>query len=336
MLENAELRAETARILENIYEVREDWEKLVSALEILVLSTDESPRRVELLRKIAATTASQIGDGNRAFDAQARAVREDPSLAESREELETLANSADAWDKLIALYNEVAEGLSDAMLARHYWMRLAGIEEQLGRVAEAAQSYTKILGLDPADAEALLAMDALYRRTGRSEDLIGVFRRRIELAEDGAERESLYAQMASVYEEKLGKPDEAIAEYKEVLTLDPTSQAALSALESLFTRQRMWDELAENLETRLGLAESEEEQIRLMLRLASLREKEMGFSGRRHRRIPSGTRTRADERRRSRGARTARQRGQARARDIGDSRTSVPPAGRLSEADRRL
>jgi len=54
------------------------------------------------------------------------------------------------------------------------------------------------------------------------------------------------AQMAGVYEEKLGKPDEATAAYREVLTLDPTSQVALGALESLFMRQRMWAELAEN------------------------------------------------------------------------------------------
>ncbi len=277
MLENEELRGEAASILENIYEVREDWERLIRALEILVLASSEPSRRVELLRKIASTASGQLKDRERAFDAQARAVREDPALAESRDELEGFAEAAGTWDKLVELYNKVAEGLSDAALARHYWMRVAVIEERLGRVAEAAQSYTKILGLDPSDAEALLAMDALYRRTGRWDDLIGVFRRRIELAEDGAERESLYAQMAGVYEEKLGKPDDAIAAYREVLTIDPTSQVALGALESLFMRQRMWNELAENLETRLGLAESEDEQIRLMLRLASLREKEMGF-----------------------------------------------------------
>ena len=277
MLENTELRGESASILENIYEVREDWEKLVRALEILALSSTDASRRVELLRKIAATTSTRIGDQSRAFDAQARAVREDPSIPESREELESLAEVASAWDKLVALYNEVAANLDDPGLARDYWLRLAGIEERLGRVAEAAESYEKILGLDPTDAEALASMDALYRRTGRWEDLIGVYRKRIELAETGTEREALYAQMAGVYEERLGKPDEATLAYREVLTLDPTSQLALGALESLFTRQRMWSELAENLETRLGLAESEEEQIRLMLRLASLREKEMGY-----------------------------------------------------------
>src|SRR5690606_40516626 len=60
----------------------------------------------------------------------------------------------------------------------------------LGKVEEAAQSYEKVLTLDPGDAEALQAMDALYRRTGHWEELIGVFRRRIDLVEDAAQRRS--------------------------------------------------------------------------------------------------------------------------------------------------
>jgi tetratricopeptide (TPR) repeat protein len=276
MLETDEaLRGEAASILESIYETREDWEKLIGALEILAISDAESERRVSLLRKIAATAASQLGDVERALDAQARALKEDPSLADSLLELEQLAEQANAWDKLITIYNEVAGGLDEPTLAREYWMRLAAIEERLGKVEEAAHSYEKVLSLDPGDAEALQAMDALYRRTEHWDELIGVFRRRIELTGDGNERESLYAQMAQVYEERLGKPDDAIAAYREVLALDPTSQVALGALDGLFTRQSMWSELSENLETQLGLAETEEAQLALMLRLAALREGKM-------------------------------------------------------------
>ncbi len=276
MLEGEEaLRGEAASILESIYEAREDWEKLIGALEILAISDAESERRVSLLRKIAAVAANQLADVERALDAQARALKEDPSVADSLLELEQLAEQANAWDKLITIYNEVAGGLDEPTLAREYWMRLAAIEERLGKVEQAAQSYEKVLSLDPGDAEALQAMDALYRRTEHWDELIGVFRRRIELTGDGTEREALYAQMAQVYEEKLGKPDEAIAAYREVLALDPTSQVALGALDALFTRQSMWTELAENLETQLGLAETEEGQLGLMLRLAALREGQM-------------------------------------------------------------
>ena len=111
-----------------------------------------------------------------------------------------------------------------------------------------------VLSIDPADQEALAAMEALYQRTERWSDLIGVYRRRIELAEDPAAREKLYAGMAEVYETQLHKPEEAIAAYKEVLGFDETSNLALTALDGLFTRQSKWEELADNLEAQLRLA----------------------------------------------------------------------------------
>ena len=276
LLTHSELRGEAAAILENIYEAREDWEKLLGALEILAATADDSQKKVGLLRKIAATAAGQLGALERALDAQARALKEDPALTDSRLELEQFAAQAQAWDKLIEIYNDVAGGLSDQALARDYWMRLAAIEEQLGRVREAAQSYEKVLALDPSDAEALQAMDQLYRGTGHYNDLISVYRRRIELTNDPAESEALYGQMAHVYETQLGRTDDAIAAYREVLALDPTSKVALGALEGLFTRQALWPELAENLETQLNLADGDAEQLGLMLRLSALRERQMG------------------------------------------------------------
>jgi tetratricopeptide (TPR) repeat protein len=277
MLGNADLRAEAAGILEEIYETSGSFEKLIQALEILAEAESDVAKRVRLLRKIAHTAAENLKDLARAFDAAARALKDDPANLETRGELEQLAERASAWDKLDIIFSEIAQGISDAQLARGYWMRLAAIDERLGKVDEAAQNYLRVLSIDPADGEALAAMDALYRRTERWSDLISVFRRRIELAADGPDRETLYAQMAEVYENKLGKPEDAIAAYREVLGLDPTSNVALTALDGLFTRQSMWEELADNLESQLRLATDDGEQIRLMLRLAALRESKMSM-----------------------------------------------------------
>jgi tetratricopeptide (TPR) repeat protein len=277
MLENADLRAEAAEILEEIYEARSDWEKLIQALEILAASAPDVDGRVRILRKVARTAAESLKDLQRAFDAQARALKDDPANLETRTELENLAEQSDAWGKLDGIFSEIAGGISDAQLARGYWMRLAAIDERLGKVDEAAQNYLRVLAIDAADHEALAAMDALYTRTERWSDLIGVYRRRIELAADGPDREKLYAQMAEVYESKLQKPEDAIAAYREVLSLDGTSNVALTALDGLFTRQSMWDELAENLDAQLRLAYEDAEQIRLMLRLAALRESKMNM-----------------------------------------------------------
>ncbi len=276
LLENKALRGEAAGILEAIYEQREDWQNLVHALEILAETTKDPNQKVELLRKIAFTSSNQLGSADGAIDAQARAVKADPANADARLELEELAEQAGAQKRLIEIYREIAQKVEDSDLAREYWMRLASIHERLGAVDPAAEAYAKVLEVDPGNSDALAAMDSLYRANERWDALVTVYRRRIELSDDPSRSETLYAQMAEVYEQKLGQVDDAIAAYREILTIDPTSRLALGALDGLLSRQGKWDELAENLETQLGLADTEEAQGELMLRLAGLREREMG------------------------------------------------------------
>jgi len=275
LLRHPALRTEAASILEAIYEGREDWEKLIETLDILAESMEDPERRVELLRKMAETAASRLGRPDRAVESLARALLEDPSQKDTRIELEGCVEQSGAWSRLIDVYQKIASELSDVELAREYWLRLAEIQEQQELVDEAAGSYDQVLALDPGDTSALGALDSLYRRTERWEQLVGVYRRRIELEADADTSENLYAQMAQVLEEKLNRPGEAIAAYREVLGIDPGNPHALLALDGLFTRQELWEDLAENLELQMNLADSEESQIQIMLRLGSLREHKM-------------------------------------------------------------
>lgn len=276
LLGHADLRGEAASILENIYEERGDWSKLLEALDILSEAETDGDRRVALLRKIARISAERTNDHARAFRALASALREQPHLDGTRAEIEDIVETSKSWKELTELYESIAKDLTDAVLARSFWMRSAQIEDrELGLVDEAASGYVHVLSLDPADAEALDALEALFVRTQRWTDLIGVIERRVEQSNDPERREALYVQMARIYDEQLGRPEDAVASYRRVLELDPASPVALSALDALFTRQRMWSDLAENLEAQLALATEDEAQTALMLRLAQLRETSM-------------------------------------------------------------
>jgi tetratricopeptide (TPR) repeat protein len=274
-LGDAELRGSAAQVLEAIYLVLGDWDRLIQVSEILAQSSDEVDRQVELYAKIAEIAEQRLGDANRAFEAQSKALIIDPSHEQTTSELERLAASANQWQRLGQLYHEVADRLGPGELSRSYRLRAARNEERLGNVSGAAQNYERLLELDPSDAEALAALDAVYRNAGRWEDLIGVFRRRIDLSESEEDSIGIFGQLASVYEEKLGRPEDAILAYREVLAIDPTSDSALSALDGLYNRGQNWRELADNLETRLKLADTEEKQRTLMLRLADLFERRL-------------------------------------------------------------
>lgn len=276
LLEHPDLRAEAASILENIYEERSDWAKLLTALDILSDAEGDPDRRVALLRKIARVSSEMLQDHARAFKALSKGLTEQPAHAETRAELEHIAEASTSWKALTELYDQIAEGLTDAQLSRSYWMRSAQIDDQqLGLVDEAAKGYTHVLSLDPADVEALDALEQLFTRTQRWTDLVNVIEKRIEQTSDPDQREALFGQMARIYDQQLGRPDDAVTSYKRVLESDPANATALAALDALFTRQKMWSDLAENLDAQLSLATDDEAQIALMLRLAALRETEM-------------------------------------------------------------
>ena len=110
---------------------------------------------------------------------------------------------------------------------------------------------------------------------------------------------------------------------------------ALRALDALFTRQKMWSELAENLEAQLALAADDEAQLALMLRLAALRESEMGLVDVAIEGYRQVLERDADERPGPRRARAPRPRREVRARDRRPPRAALPArsaTGRSSSA----
>src|SRR5690606_1065182 len=134
----------------------------------------------------------------------------------------------------------------------------------------------KVLELDPADLEVLGALEALYRHTERWRDLVAVLRRRKNQTPDPVEQEELLSQMAAIHGDALNEPGEAIRLYQEILDIDPTSSSALASLDSLYERQELWGDLADNVDRQLRMADDPDRQIALMVRLAELRETRMG------------------------------------------------------------
>jgi tetratricopeptide (TPR) repeat protein len=272
-----DLAVQAAQILEPIYEMRGDWESLVRSLEVLVRGAEEPERKLELLSKIGEVCGAQMGDQRRAFEAFGRALREMPEHQDTVDRLEAIADARTWWPDLVALTSSLAAGTQDPDLARRLWIRAARIHDlRLSATDAAVQAYEKVLENDPSDAEVLDALEELFQRTGRHRDLLGVLRRKADLASDPEAKEELLGRVADIHETVLEEPQSAIAIYREVLDLDPTSRRGLSSLDRLFEKQQLWTELADNVQRQLALATDPDEQTALMLRLASLRETHMG------------------------------------------------------------
>jgi golgin subfamily B member 1 len=270
-----------AGILEPIYTQLESWGPLVGVHEIQLRHEKDATQRVALLTRIGELHATRLGDGNAAFDAYARAFKEDPTRADVRAELERITPLLEelGYRRMIDLYEQALgrrEVASDQRLAHELSLKVAAAyDEKLENPDKAVEHYRRALSLEADDTVALEALDRLFSRDEKYGDLLEIYRKKADLARDPEDRLNLLFRIASLWEEMLGNPEEAIATYKEILGHDATNLRALKAQDRLFVGQSHWNDLADNLVRQLHLVDDRGEQVKLLVRLAELRERQL-------------------------------------------------------------
>jgi len=272
-------QVDAANILQPIYEQLGEWLRLIEVHEIQLKRTDETETltRVSLLMRIGELWAQQVGNGEKAFDAYSRCFRIDPANEQCRSQLDVLAGQLGFFEAFVRLYEEAIEkGNLDSLLVRELMMRVATVyDEHLGKSDKAVEFFRRAQAIDPSDIVVLEALEKLYQRHEQWNELLEVFRTKVELTGEPEVRERMFFQMARLWEEVLGNFEQAIATYKEVLAQDDSNLQALRSLDRLYVQQKLWTDLSENLQRQLVLTQDQGETIQLLNRLAALREKEL-------------------------------------------------------------
>ena len=103
-----------AGILEPVYEQLQEWAPLVGVHEIQLAAEKDSLRRTSLLLRIGELQRTKLLDAEKAFDAYARAFKEDPSTEAAKDQLEALAPLIeDGWTRLVKLFEGALDEAKD-------------------------------------------------------------------------------------------------------------------------------------------------------------------------------------------------------------------------------
>jgi tetratricopeptide (TPR) repeat protein len=278
-LDDPDLKLRAAEILQPIYEGAADHEKLVALYQLEVEAIDDVRERVSRLRKIAALQEGPLASGDAAFEATARAARlapAEPEFPELLSNLQRLAFERDRVTDLVALYQELAPDVLDAVLQRRMYLDIADLARgKLRDLTLARDYYRRVLDAVPDDARALTALELLYRETSDHQALRDVLRGKAERTDDIDTKYQALTELAVLAEEKLNEGEDAVQAWEQVLELQPADADATHALERLYTMRERWVELAELLEKRLGFAEDLKEAVDLRFRLGELFDKKL-------------------------------------------------------------
>ncbi len=281
LMSNRDERQRVASILQPIFESQGAWGELSKVLEVQLEDLSDPSSRAGHLVRIGELSETKLRDDELAFDAYARAVREDVADGAARSDLARLASKLTRHRQRAELLERGLATVGDEFIKTELLLELAELwDVSEPEPDEAERIYQQLIRLERDNPEIVLkasrALERIHTGSGDHPALARDLRRQLQFEEDETRRAELFPRLADLFETTLHDADAAIEVHEERLENDPAQTDALLALERLYESQERWELLVEVLERRAELSDDEQEQLSLARRVAEVHEKRLG------------------------------------------------------------
>ena len=226
-----------------LYEKEEKWSRLPPLYELLFDRAENQADKLTLLRKLVEVTGRRLND-KRAAAAHARKAYElSPDSEAALDLLEESSRAAGAWEAFVE-----------------------AVEQRL-QSSEVTAPPPPVATAEPAPP---VAKKSKLKKKAESQAEPGPVPA-VAPALD-SERRLLELRLARVFAEELGRSEQAIALYKQMLERDPADAEVAAALEAILRREDRRDDLRWLLELRVEHAHDDEARTRILSDWATLEE----------------------------------------------------------------
>jgi tetratricopeptide (TPR) repeat protein len=219
-----ELQESVKRLIEQL----ELWEAGAQAWQAALAAADEDdvPLLARLLAELAALQDERLDQADEAAVSYRRLLELDPESPETglpaTTALARLHEIANRWPELVDVLQRQLAWTADAEGRRSLLLRIGVVqEEELGQAAKAIETYASLLEEDPGSIDALDALERLYLEGEHWNELVAVFKRRVDLSEQTEQRVELWRRIAELYETEIQDQDQTVDSHLQLLSEDP-------------------------------------------------------------------------------------------------------------------
>ena len=249
---------------------------LVIALEQKLEAAAGLDEKKATLLEMARIYDGQLQDAGEAIAALKRVLELDGADPDALETLATLYRREGRWGDLAGILARARDLAQDDAVRVGYQLQVASLHEnELADDEAAVEDYRAVLGLDDRQPEALAGLERLYTKLDRFAELNRVYEKQAEIASDPREKVRILGKSASIWEEKLGDPIQAIEKNEAVLAIDGGNLTALKSLEALYRREGHWEKLIAVLQHHATMTEDRRELVSLEVQVGEVWWKEL-------------------------------------------------------------
>lgn len=233
------------RAFEKALDLAPDDEDALVGLASVYADRGDAQGAAELFQKAAEKNPSAAGwarlaasyEQMREFGLAAETIRKalamDPMNApELRKALAQDLLNANEFEEAVDAYEAVA---ADDPMDPESWLRISQLQQQLGNLAKAREAADKSVAIDPENVEIAFNNVTLLQNEGRPKEAIQSLKKVLEAtskrtytAQQRGSRIALLERLAVMYRMQ-DQPADAVAAYREIVQLDPATEARVSA-----------------------------------------------------------------------------------------------------------
>ncbi len=288
VLEEDPTNAEALEQLKEMYEKRRDWEKLISVYEKEIEQAEDEEAKLEGRLSVARLASQKLRRPGVATDLWEKVLESDPQNIEAMENLETFYKREKKWEELAGVCEKHVDLIDDAEQCGKLCLEMGVLfSDRLNDTKRAIQAWKKLLTFDPENRRAQDSLkklyiadkawdelEAFYAEQDKWEEYIRVLDRQVP-QEEPETQISLLFKVATLWLEKMEKPERAVGSYEKILKIDEKNLAAAEALIPIFSAANNNKKLASVLEIQLEHTEDPELKIERLRNLSDLYENKL-------------------------------------------------------------
>ncbi len=288
VLEEDATNAEALEQLKDMYEKRRDWEKLISVYEKEIEMAPNEEAQLEGRLSVARLASQKLRRPGVATELWEKVLESDPENIEAMDNLESFYKREKKWEDLARVCEKHVELIEDKEECGKLCLELGVLfTDRLQDTKRAISAWKKLLSFDPENRRAQDSLkklyiadkawdelEAFYAEQEKWEEYIRVIDRQVS-QEDPETQIKLLFKTASLWLEKMEKPERAVGSFEKILNIDEKNLEAAEALIPIFSQANNNKKLVGVLEIQLEHTEEPSEKIERLKNLAEIYENKL-------------------------------------------------------------
>ena len=265
--------APSFKALSRLYTQAQRFPELAELYERAVDGAADDEAKITYLFKVGRLYEDALEAPAQALTAYRRILDVDPQHLGAIHALQRAAERAGRFKDLVQALELEAQKIPDKRQRLSILHRAGEVSEvELGDDDAALALFRKIYDLDRTYAPALASLGRLHYKAGRYEDLLETYQAELRISGKNPQSAALLFKMGELYEERIGRDEDAIVSYRKAIEMDPFNQQALHALGRKLTERNRFDEYVKLLELELSSLKDPAQRARTAFRLGEVYE----------------------------------------------------------------